>query len=204
MVYVKSILQKMIDVHEATTLIRDMVPIMNPDEDYLTIVAAEEKIASSEAKRKKELEEAHACLKSQSRVLETARISCTRPSSVPSEEAHTATINELDSSRLSLGKAISDAEALAASREAELSTLKEEARRLELYDPAAEHEKELDGSALRLAIFKGLGFEPIAEKDGNINKMLIRSQSGDVHVVDFTDGKTDFEYTQLLWKLVNS
>ena len=36
---------------------------MNPDEDYLTIVAAEEKIAASEAKRKKELEESHANLK---------------------------------------------------------------------------------------------------------------------------------------------
>lgn len=30
------------------------------------------------------------------------------------------------------------------------------------------------------------------------------AQSGDVHVVDFTGGKTDFEYTQLLWRLVNS
>lgn len=55
-------------------------------------------------------------------------------------------MNELDSNRLSLAKAISDEETLAASREAELSALKEEARRLELYDPAAEHEKELDGS----------------------------------------------------------
>lgn len=56
-------------------------------------------------------------------------------------------MNELDSSRLSLAKAISDAETLAANREAELSRLKEEARKLELYDPAIEHEKELDGSA---------------------------------------------------------
>jgi len=194
----------MIDIHEATTLIRDMLPIMNPDDDYLTIVAAEEKIASSEAKRKKELEEVLANLKSLTRVLEAARVSCTRPSSVPSEEAHAATMTELDSSRLSLAKAISDAETLAGDRKAELSRLKEEARELELYDPAIEHEKELDGSALRLAIFKGMGFEPIMEKDGSINKMLVRAQSGDVHVVDFTDGKTDFGYTQLLWRLVNS
>jgi len=194
----------MVDVHEAITLIRDMLPIMNPDEDYLTIVAAEEKTASSEARRKKELEEAHVNLKALTRALEAARISCTRPSSVPSEEAHAATMNELDNSRLSLAKAISDAEALAANREAELSVLKEEARRLELYDPAAEHEKELDGSALRLAIFKGLGFEPIVEKDGSINKILVRAQSGDVHIVDFSDGRTDLEYTQLLWRLVNS
>ena len=80
-------------------------------------------------------------------MLEAARISCTRPSSVPSEEGHAAMMNELDRTQLSLAKAISDAETMAANREAELSTLKEEARRLELYDPAAEHEKELDGSA---------------------------------------------------------
>jgi kinetochore protein Spc24, fungi type len=80
-------------------------------------------------------------------VLEAARISCTRPSSVPSEEAHAATMTELDSSRLSLAKAISDAETLAGDRKDELSRLKEEARGLELYDPAVEHEKELDGSA---------------------------------------------------------
>jgi hypothetical protein len=45
--------------------IRDMLPIIDPEEDYLTIVAAEEKIASTETKRKKELEEAHANLKGQ-------------------------------------------------------------------------------------------------------------------------------------------
>ena len=56
-------------------------------------------------------------------------------------------MTELDSSRLSLAKAISDAETLAGDRKAELSRLKEEARELEIYDPAVEHEKELDGSA---------------------------------------------------------
>lgn len=40
-----------------------MLPIIDPEEDYLTIVAAEEKIIMSETKRKKELEEAHAKLK---------------------------------------------------------------------------------------------------------------------------------------------
>lgn len=40
-----------------------MLPIMDPDEDYMTIVAAEEQISSAEARRKKELEEAHANLK---------------------------------------------------------------------------------------------------------------------------------------------
>lgn len=43
--------------------IRDMRPIIDPEEDYLTIVAAEESIATAEAKSKKELEEAHATMK---------------------------------------------------------------------------------------------------------------------------------------------
>jgi kinetochore protein Spc24 len=57
------------------------------------------------------------------------------------------TLNELDIGRLSLAKSISDVEGLIASREAELAALKEEARKLEDYDPALEHEKELDGTA---------------------------------------------------------
>jgi len=52
-----------INIHEAIKAIRDMRPIIDPEEDYLTIVAAEESIATSEAKRRKQLEEAHANLK---------------------------------------------------------------------------------------------------------------------------------------------
>ncbi|PPQ77602.1 hypothetical protein CVT25_011394 [Psilocybe cyanescens] len=194
----------MIDVQDATKLIRDMLPIIDPDEDYLTIVSAEEQISASEARRKKELEEALANLKGLSKILEAARISSTRPGSVPSEQAHAATLNELDGTKISLAKAISDAETMLGSKEAELSALKEDARKLEVYDPAGEHEKELDGSALRLAIYKGIGFEPVLDKNGNVHKMLVRAQSGDIHSVDFSTGESDLEYTQLLWKLVNS
>lgn len=186
-----------------------MAPIIDPEEDYLTIVAAEERIAASEAKRRKEMDEAHAnlkgasrtlaslmrsdwCLLALSKVLEAARISSTRPASVPSAKSHATALNELDGSRLSLAKSISDAEGLVASKEAELTALKEEARRLEEYDPAAEHEKELDGTAcvplllrdqnvslicvfsLRLQLYKGLGFEPVANKNGKLTKMLVR------------------------------
>ena len=139
-----------------------MRPIIDPEEDYLTIVAAEESIAVSEAKRKKQLEEAHANLKGAlplrdahmgvlnfaalSRTLEAARVSSTRPASVPSAGAHAAQLNELDSGKLSLMKAISDAEGMITAKEGELARLKEEARRLEEYDPPLEHEKELDSS----------------------------------------------------------
>ena len=43
--------------------IRDMIPIIDPDEDYMTIASAEELMSSTEVARKKELEETHAKLK---------------------------------------------------------------------------------------------------------------------------------------------
>lgn len=87
------------------------------------------------------------CLSALSKILEAARISSTRPASVPSAELHAGTLNELDITRLSLAKSISDAEGVVASREAELASLKEEARKLEDYDPTLEHKSELDGTA---------------------------------------------------------
>ena len=58
------------------------------------------------------------------RLLEAARVSSTRPTSVPSAEAHTSMLNDLDASSLSLAKAINDAQSALASKEAELARLK--------------------------------------------------------------------------------
>ena len=78
-------------------------------------------------------------------MLEAARLSATRPSTIPSAEEHIADVNDLDATRLSLAKAINDAEGAHAGKEAELSRLMEERRSLESSDPAAEHE--LDATA---------------------------------------------------------
>lgn len=72
-------------------------------------------------------------------ILDAARKSSTRPDSVPSLERHAATLNDLDGSRLSLAKAINDAESALAGKEAELARLKEDNHVLEQSDPAAEH-----------------------------------------------------------------
>ncbi|KZP20867.1 hypothetical protein FIBSPDRAFT_911025 [Athelia psychrophila] len=191
------------DIQEAIKLMKDMAPMLDPDEDYITIAETEQQTAATKAQRKKELEDMHAHLKALIRTLDTSRASATRPPTVPSATEHSSFINELESSRLSLAKAINDAESELASTEAELTRLKDEARTLEEYDPASEHEKELDGTAMRLQIYKGLGFEPVADKDGRLNKMLIRAQSGDVHVISFDEGKNT-DYTALLWKLASS
>ena len=54
-------------------------------------------------------------------------------------------MNDLDATRLSLAKAINDAEGALAGKEAELARLKDETRTLETSDPAAEHD--LDATA---------------------------------------------------------
>jgi kinetochore protein Spc24 len=63
---------------------------------------------------------------------------------VPPAEQHAKNLNYLDAARLSFVKALNDAESAVASKQAELTRLKEELRQLEQSDPAAEHE--LDGT----------------------------------------------------------
>lgn len=185
-----------------------MAAMMDPEDDYNTIVEAEEKIKASRVHREKEIEEAHANMKGASSIhipekiayilealsktLETAKQSAKRPKSVPSAETHAATVNELDNSKLSLAKSISDAENMLASQEAELAALKAECQRLEQYDPATEHEKDLDGTAcvivcpdsyichsivitsLRLKIYKGMGFDIALDDKNQVSNVLIR------------------------------
>ena len=79
------------------------------------------------------------------KTLEAARVSATRPPTIPSAEEHVAHMNDLDATRLSLAKAINDAESALAGKEAELTRLKEETHALETSDPATEHE--LDATA---------------------------------------------------------
>ncbi|KDQ59439.1 hypothetical protein JAAARDRAFT_33002 [Jaapia argillacea MUCL 33604] len=192
-----------VEIREAIDAIQKMKVNMNPEADFLAIYEAEEHMVAIEASRKKELDEAQTNLKALAKLLDAARTSSTRPKSIPTPAEHVAHVTALDKTRLSLMKAINDAESSLAGKEAELGQLKEEARRLEESDPAAEHESELDGTTLRLAIFKGMGFEPVVDKNGNPVKMLIRSQSGDVHCIPLDDGKLEYERANLLWNLAS-
>jgi len=81
-----------------------------------------------------------------SRVLEAARKSSVRPPNVPSAEQHAARLNELDVARISLAKAIRDAENSLAGKEAELAALKEKVREFEESDPAHDHQRDIDGT----------------------------------------------------------
>ncbi|KAH7926620.1 hypothetical protein BV22DRAFT_1127977 [Leucogyrophana mollusca] len=195
------------DLQECIKLIREMTTIIDPADDYLTITAAEEQMRINYDRGKRENDEAYANLKglsSLTRVLDAARKSSTRPPNVPTAEQHSAHLNELDATRLSLAKAIRDGEGSLATKEAELAALKEEARALEASDPARDHQLELDGTALRLQIYRGMGFNPVAEEDGTVTKMLITSESGDIHCVPEDNARSDYDDANMLWKLAVS
>lgn len=133
------------------------------------------------------------------RTHDSAQQSAKRPDSVPTRQKHAAMLEELDNKQMSLGKAINEAEGALASKEAEFARLKEELTALEEEDPAADHA--LDATAyvllsaidlyvrevmqrladacgcvrrLRLQLYRGLGFEPVMERNGQMKKMLIR------------------------------
>ncbi|KAG9318536.1 hypothetical protein JVU11DRAFT_627 [Chiua virens] len=190
------------DLQECINLIREMTTIIDPSEDYLTISAAEEQMKINYANTKKENDEAYANLKSLSRLLDAARKSSMRPPNVPTAEQHAARLNEFDASRISYAKAIRDAENTLASKEAELAALKETTRKLEESDPSQDHQRELDGSTLRLKVYKGMGFDPILDEDGQVTKMIIRAESGDVHCV--MPDVNDFQGTERAWEVATS
>lgn len=72
-------------------------------------------------------------------------------------------------------------------------------------------------------MYKGLGFEPVADRDGRVTKMLIRAsglaslsiwyaltpfalgaQSGDIHCVEFGDNQSAYENAHNLWRFASS
>lgn len=190
------------DLRECIKLIKEMTTIIDPADDYLTITAAEEQMKINYAKAKRENDEAYSNLKALSRVLEAARKSSARPPDVATPEQHAARLNELDTTRISLAKALRDAENSLASKEAELAALKEGARALEESDPAQIHQHEIDGTTIRLQIFRGIGFDLVLDNGGAASTMFIRAESGDVHTL--TPCSSDYHSVEQAWKLASS
>ncbi|KAI0290452.1 hypothetical protein BC826DRAFT_913141 [Russula brevipes] len=182
--------------------IRNITDLVEPDDDCRTITAVHDQIDKETTERRRELEKAHANLKALARVLDAARTSATRPPSIPSAERHAENLDHLDATRISLAKALNDADGAIASKQAELTRLKEELRQLEECDPAAEHE--LDGTPLRLQLYRGLGVEPVLDDDGELDRILVESPSHDIHVVKFGKGIPDEDLVEQVWKLSSS
>ncbi|EJD46039.1 hypothetical protein AURDEDRAFT_63428 [Auricularia subglabra TFB-10046 SS5] len=178
--------------------VSQMVQDVDATDDYTTLKRTDELMRNRAATREKEIEATRANLRALARQLEGAKVAATRPKGVPSEAEHTARLNELEAAKLAVAKSINEAEDLLSAREAELIELNEEERALNRTDATAEHE--LDSTTLKLELIRGMGFEPVTDKDGVLRKVLVRSLvSNEIHSVPVDDDKPDEEHTAILW-----
>jgi len=163
------------------------------------VKSANVKMQETAARRKEEDDKTRAELKALSVKLTAARQSAQRLPNVPSHSAHAQTISDLDDKRFGLVKAIEEGEAALNDREVECNRLKAELKDLEEMD--ASEEVDLDGAAIRLNLYRELGFEWVEDKGTCEHKILI--QSDDVHVValDELSSESILDRTTRLWKL---
>lgn len=183
---------------EVLMTVSQMVTDVEPTEDYMTLKRTDELMRNRAATREKEIEATRANLRALARQLDGAKIAATRPKGVPSEAEHTARLNELEAAKLAAAKSINEAEDMLSAREAELIELNEEERALNRTDATVEHE--LDSTTLKLELIRGMGFEPVTDKDGVLRKVLVRSLvSNEIHSVPVDDNRPDEEHTTILW-----
>ena len=139
-----------------------------PDDDFMAAEAIEQQIENTQARRTKEIESINEELKGKQeaelsvlgwcktskrkklagvlRALEGAKVSCSRPRSVPSASGHEKMMNELDKNRRGHLKAIDNGEGILTAKESELGALKEKLKELETREVAREMSSGLDGS----------------------------------------------------------
>ncbi|KDQ18504.1 hypothetical protein BOTBODRAFT_171331 [Botryobasidium botryosum FD-172 SS1] len=190
------------DVNEVIKILKQVKVLTDPTQDLHNVALAQQHMQATEATRAAETEQIQLELRALSQRLAAARSSATRPASVPSAAQHSNTMKELDGMKFGVLKGMQEAEEIQASREAEVSKLREELKMLEATDVT--DEVGLDGVALRLKICKDLGFDVVTDKATGEGKMIVRSESNEVYVVGFDDGKTDFQYSNHLWELSSS
>ncbi|VDB91453.1 unnamed protein product [Peniophora sp. CBMAI 1063] len=190
-----------LDPDEVIQQMNELAAALNPEDDYLTIVEADEKMSARAAARKKDLDEMHERLRKLASALDAQRASASRPPGVPTAEEHEEMLNaaEEDSQRASK-KHIELGDVLAADQ-SELIRLKKELRELEAENPAEDFE--VDGTALRYYMLKTLGFEPMLNARDNLEKVIIRGESGNMYPAQHQRGESDEAYQARVWDLAS-
>ena len=152
----------------------ELAVALNPEDDYLTIVEADEKMSARAAARKKDLGEMHERLRSAyypclwpppvppfickywdviilkrtielASALDAQRASASRPPGVPTAEEHEEMLNAAEEDSQRASKKHIELGDVVATNQSELIRLKKELRELEAENPAEDFE--LDGTA---------------------------------------------------------
>jgi len=173
--------------------------MFTPSEDVDLMKRVSALMQSKSADRKDEDDETRVELKRLASKLTAARQSAQRPVNVPSAAAHAQTISRLDDKRFALVKAIEEAEGALNGKEAETRGLKSELKDLEEKDIQEDHE--LDGTAVRLSLYRDLGFQWVEAAADSPANILIRTASGDIFTIAVDGSLSDFDLANKLWSL---
>ncbi|KZT54590.1 hypothetical protein CALCODRAFT_499655 [Calocera cornea HHB12733] len=187
-------------VQEHIDVISQVISLVDYHADLKTVKSATERMKTRQAARERESDENRSALRTLSRQLESSRAAATRPSSVPSQQAHSESLIAADATKFQLAKSIKDEEGNVAQKEAEVERLKEELGKLEAWD--VEGEWEVDSYAMRLKVMHDLGFEFVPGTEG---RMLIRSDiDKTVHSFDYDPNASRVANVNEIWRLAGS
>lgn len=184
---------------EPISVMEQVISNLDPSDDFITFTEAEEAMKRTASLREKEAEQVREQFRTMSRLLEAARMSASRPRTVPSEAQHAKLLQELEELQVSLGKATNESQDALRDKEAQVVRMRTEERDLEIREEAEDHD--LDSSALRLQLTRGLGFEFVPGANNDCSKILVTAESGDIHCAEMDGTRSDFETAQRLWRL---
>ncbi|SPO43014.1 uncharacterized protein PSANT_00698 [Moesziomyces antarcticus] len=155
-----------------------LISSLQPHEELDQLRAIEKTIRETQSRRRREDEEMRAKMHALDSALSDLRKQSTRQAADwRSLAQHAETIEKLDNKNFDLAKKINEQESLLSSLQTELLELKRAAEELEEID--VEDESEMDKDALRLRIFRGLGFLPSKSTDASDewSTLLVRSDT---------------------------
>jgi len=199
-VFVK--MAKVMSWTEPISVMDQVINNLDPSDDFIAFTEAEEAIKQTTSQREKEAEEVREQFRALSRLLEAARMSASRPRTVPSEVQHAKILQDLEGQQVSLGKATNEIQDTLRDKEVQVVRMRAEERELETLEEAEKHD--LDSTALKLQLTRDLGFEVIPSKGNEPSRILVSSESGDIHCVALDKALSEFEIAQRCWELTLS
>ncbi|KIM30908.1 hypothetical protein M408DRAFT_327834, partial [Serendipita vermifera MAFF 305830] len=178
----------------------DCGEMFRPSNDLEIInTGTEHTIRVAEA-RKAQLEAVRSDLRALSRNLEASKTAAQRPAEVPSKQQHTKALEKLEHAQHETNRAILKYQSELDAAVARVGRVKDEKALWESKDPEGEHE--VDAIAIRAQIWKSMGFELRRGREPAQDKVLIRTESGDLRLVPLpSNRKPSVEETNELWKI---
>jgi len=187
---------------DASALLEGAAKLLDATADIRSMTEAGEHARRVKASREQHLQRVQKNLRALSRALEEAQLASQRPPTALSESDHVRAMETLDQARYASAKTIMDNETQTQAKEADIKRLKEEIAEWEKKDPMDEHE--LDSIALRARILKEMGFDVKSDAAGDVEKVIIRGESGNIRILPVSADDDPHERAKQLWEINSS